>query len=523
MTRNPLKTILTSRDEACARGLDRFFTGIPCKHGHIAPRYVSTGNCVACQVEHARRNGGWQARPSSAMYLDEARKRVEGRGGVLLSTEYISAKTKLKVRCADGHPFEIAPDNLKHGRWCPECKRQKQLKRLALNFRTIEELREFARDRHGGDCLATTPSPILAKVLWKCNKPEHPRFKAIIAKVIHSGQWCPTCWQERRKTPKPAISFDKVVELVRERGGEIVKVGKDGIWKGSKTRLSLRCANGHVWSADVSNLLYAGSWCPECLNKGERIVRAIFEATFGLKFSKTKPEWLTSMRARKLELDGYNQHRQMAFEYQGPHHRSVEYVMSHDAIKREACATRNIQLIEVEALKRPYPPENVLEKVAEAFQRYGIAETPRLPPFDIFADEHKQLRELACKMGGQLLSNRYHGDEKHEWKCGVAEHPSWWAEPSRIRRGAWCPSCAGNRRLGIEGLRSWGATIGLELLDAEYRGGTLIVYRWRCHNNAHIIDRSRTNILQSVKRGFGPCPVCAGTRAEYTASQIQGT
>src|SRR5262249_41958984 len=155
----------------------------------------------------------------------------------------------------------------------------------------------------------------------------------------------------------------------------------------------LRCANGHEWPADAANLLYAGSWCPECLNKGERIVRAIFEATFGGKFPKSKPEWLKSERGRKLELDGYNQHRQMAFEYQGPHHRSVDYVMAHDAIKREACAIRNIQLIEVEAIKRPYPPENVLEKVAEAFQRYGIAETPRLPPVDIFAAELKHLKE----------------------------------------------------------------------------------------------------------------------------------
>jgi len=512
MTRDHLGTVPTSRDEARARGLDRFFTGIPCKHGHLVPRYVSTGNCVACQVEHARRNGGWQARPPSATYLDEARKRIEGRGGVLLSTEYVSAKTKVKVRCAEGHEFEITPDNLKRERWCPKCKQQKQSKRLALNFRTVEELSEFARARHGGDCLATKPSPMLTKVLWKCNKPQHPIFEAVIAKIIHSGQWCPSCWQERMEPPKPAIPFHSVEELVRERGGEIVKDGKD--WKGSKTRLSLKCANGHAWSADASNLLYAGSWCPECLNKGERIVRAIFEATFGLEFPKARPEWLTSKKGRRLELDGYNQHRQMAFEYQGPHHRSVDYVMGHDAIKREACAVRNIQLIEVDATKRPFPSENVLEKVVEAFQRCGITETPRLPAVEIFPAELKQLRELACKRGGQLLSDRYDGSEKHEWKCGVAEHPSWWAEPWRIQRGAWCASCAGNHRLGIEGLRSWGATIGLELVDTEYRGGSQAVYRWRCQNKAHIIERSRTNILQSVKRGAGPCPVCAGTRSE---------
>jgi hypothetical protein len=74
------------------------------------------------------------------------------------------------------------------------------------------------------------------------------------------------------------------------------------------------------------------------------------------------------------------------------------------------------------------------------------------------------------------------------------------AEPWRIRKGKWCPSCAGNRRLGVAGLRSWGATIGLELLDTEYRGGTLAVYRWRCHNKGHVIKRSRTSFFASLER-----------------------
>jgi hypothetical protein len=212
-------------------------------------------------------------------------------------------------------------------------------------------------------------------------------FEATVAKVIHSGQWCPACWQDRRKPPKPAIPFDTVVKAVRERGGEIVKVGKDGTWKGSKTRLTVRCANNHQWSVDAGNLLYAGSWCPECLNKGERIVRAIFDATFGGTFLKLEPDWLVSNRGRKLELDGYNQERQIAFEYQGPHHWSGDDVIEHDIIKRRMCAERGIQLIEVEAIRKPYPPENVLQKVAEALLKYGVAEIPVLPADDIFASD----------------------------------------------------------------------------------------------------------------------------------------
>jgi hypothetical protein len=39
---------IISRDEAKALGLKHFFTGKPCKHGHIAERSVRTGRCLEC-------------------------------------------------------------------------------------------------------------------------------------------------------------------------------------------------------------------------------------------------------------------------------------------------------------------------------------------------------------------------------------------------------------------------------------------------------------------------------------------
>jgi hypothetical protein len=58
---------------------------------------------------------------------------------------------------------------------------------------------------------------MLSKVTWKCVKGEHAAFKAVIAKAL-CGQWCPACWRERRRPPKPAISIERILEVVRERG-----------------------------------------------------------------------------------------------------------------------------------------------------------------------------------------------------------------------------------------------------------------------------------------------------------------
>jgi hypothetical protein len=48
-----------TRAEAKARGLKRYFTGEPCKHGHIAERYVHNDSCVLCRRERERR---WETR-----------------------------------------------------------------------------------------------------------------------------------------------------------------------------------------------------------------------------------------------------------------------------------------------------------------------------------------------------------------------------------------------------------------------------------------------------------------------------
>ena len=41
---------IITRKDALAQGLTHYFTGKPCKRGHIAARYAKTGNCVECTL-----------------------------------------------------------------------------------------------------------------------------------------------------------------------------------------------------------------------------------------------------------------------------------------------------------------------------------------------------------------------------------------------------------------------------------------------------------------------------------------
>lgn len=48
---------IITRASAKRRGLSRFYTGNPCKHGHMEERYVSSGVCILCdRIKHIR----WQ-------------------------------------------------------------------------------------------------------------------------------------------------------------------------------------------------------------------------------------------------------------------------------------------------------------------------------------------------------------------------------------------------------------------------------------------------------------------------------
>lgn len=44
---------IISRAEARSQGLTRYFTGKPCKKGHISERYSGSGHCVTCMEQKA--------------------------------------------------------------------------------------------------------------------------------------------------------------------------------------------------------------------------------------------------------------------------------------------------------------------------------------------------------------------------------------------------------------------------------------------------------------------------------------
>lgn len=45
-----------SKEEAIERGLSLYWTGKPCRKGHMDFRYVANGNCLTCNRRHWQRS-----------------------------------------------------------------------------------------------------------------------------------------------------------------------------------------------------------------------------------------------------------------------------------------------------------------------------------------------------------------------------------------------------------------------------------------------------------------------------------
>lgn len=53
---------VVSKEDAINKGLNKYFTGLPCKYGHVAERYVTSRSCVECAVNREQEYNPERAR-----------------------------------------------------------------------------------------------------------------------------------------------------------------------------------------------------------------------------------------------------------------------------------------------------------------------------------------------------------------------------------------------------------------------------------------------------------------------------
>jgi hypothetical protein len=265
--------------------------------------------------------------------LEACQRFAESKNGECLSTKYIGIMTKMKWRCSEGHEWDATFNDIKNsGSWCPHCAGKVLL--------TLEECQQFAESKNG-KCLSTEYKNAKTKMKWRCS--EGHEWDSTFGSIRNSRSWCAHC----AGTVK--LTLEECQQFAIDKDGECLSTE----YVNNRTKMRWKCNKGHEWDAKFNGIKHRGTWCPQCSGyRSEELCRDIFETHLVEEFPTKRPEWLEG-----LELDGYNEEVNIAFEYNGIQHyeyneffhrgdyEKFEEQKDRDLKKYRICRERNIDLI----------------------------------------------------------------------------------------------------------------------------------------------------------------------------------
>ena len=164
---------------------------VRCEEGHTFSttwhKVQGGGKCPEC-IEHS----------TTKKTIEEVREYIKKEGYTLLSDGYVNNKTKLKMRCPDGHEFPMGWGSFLSGQRCPEDGGTRK--------KTIEEVREYVDNSTDYKLLSNEYVNSSAYLLFKCEKGhEFPmswnNFK--------SGHECPKCTAQVSKAEQEIFDLIK--------------------------------------------------------------------------------------------------------------------------------------------------------------------------------------------------------------------------------------------------------------------------------------------------------------------------
>ena len=407
-------------------------------------------------------------------------------------------------KCSEGHEWEAPFSRIKTDQWCPECGGAKKL--------TIDDMHKLAKVMKGR-CLSNKYVNARSKLKWEC-KEKH--VWETTPGQIRSGSWCPVCNVIVRAN-RCRGSIEEMQLIAEERGGECLSKQ----YVTAHVKLKWKCGEGHEWKAS-SYSIKRGSWCPQCSDKrSERICRIIFQKIFKKKFPSVWPNWLRNSDGNIMELDGYCKSLNLAFEYQGEQHFSLDtyYIKDNakldrrkklDKQKKRICTKKGITLIDIMPFKHNHDIIKIIEYLQKQFVKNGIdypsnIKNIKLTSREIYvSDKLDEFVQLANKRGGKCLSNKYvSATDNLLWQCELGHE--WEANAANIKSGTWCPVCSGNKRLTIEDMHLIAKERGGKCLSKKYVNSSTKL-KWKC-SEGHMWEAMPSDIK------FGKwCPDCAGTK-----------
>ncbi len=120
-----------------------------------------------------------------------------------------------------------------------------------------------------------------------------------------------------------------------------------------------------------------------------------------------------------------------------------------------------------------------------------------------------ELQRDAARKGGQCLSLEYVNSSQFlSWKCNVGHE--WQARASSIRAGRWCPACAHNQKLNLREMQEIARERGGKCLSSRYENGRTPLM-WECELGHHW-RALPARVKNGLRRKGTWCPKCYSLR-----------
>lgn len=436
--------------------------------------------------------------------IEEMKLIAKKKGGECLSLEYISARTNLKWRCADGHEWESVPYSIKKGHWCPYCAGSGKL--------NIEEMHKIARDRNG-KCLSQEYINARTNLKWRCA--DGHEWKAS-PDNIKRGKWCPYC---------SVYVSEKICRETFERLFEKRFPKKRPKW---------------LINPETGKKMELDGYCEDLKLAFEYQGKQHYEETY----FTTRRSLLKQIKLDKIkkELCDENDVKLIEITYNIEYDQIPTYIISKCQKQGISVPNINLEVFDYHSFDI-YSPSRLEEMHKIARERGGkclsdnyINANTKLKwrcseghdwesvPASIKAGTWcpychgnikltiQEMQEIAKTRGGECLSDKYiNSQTKLKWRC--RERHEWEATPNGIVGGKWCPYCAGIVKLTIEEMQEIAKSRGGECLSSSYININSKL-KWRC-SEGHEWEIKPGH----VKNGSW-CPYCAGS-AKLTIEEMQ--
>jgi hypothetical protein len=195
--------------------------------------------------------------PDKLKYFQEFAKT---KSAVCLSEAYINNTTPLRMKCnICGTIWNIRPSNIKSGKWCPKCARNKLNKSMEEKYQikrniALGKAKEIIKS-HNGRLISDRIENKETKLKIICSKGHN--FKIRYDHLLN-GHYCNKC-AVIRNSEKQRGNLEEMQRIAKSRKGnclskEYISSEKNLLWK---------CEKGHHWKATPKNVK-RGSWCQKC-------------------------------------------------------------------------------------------------------------------------------------------------------------------------------------------------------------------------------------------------------------------